>query len=80
MTKQTLDVYISDNCKECEQLIDFLDKNQMSYEIKNISNTKEHLKELQANQVYATPAVKIPSGKFLLGFQKEHLIKVLGLR
>lgn len=69
-------VYVSDNCDECDQMVALLDKEEVVYELKNISRDKENLRELQKQHVYATPAL-IVKGKKVLGFQEQRIKQLL---
>ncbi|MFP7478580.1 glutaredoxin family protein [Terribacillus saccharophilus] len=78
MRHRNVEVYISDNCKQCEQVTNQLDKWNISYNVKNITNAPAVLKEMQAHSVYSTPLVLI-NGEKVHGFQKSKLQQVLGL-
>lgn len=78
MRHRNVEVYISDNCKQCEQVMEQLDKWNISYSVKNITNAPAVLKEMQAHSVYSTPLVLI-NGEKVLGFQKNKLQQMLGL-
>lgn len=69
-------VYISDDCDECDRMVALLDKEEVAYELKNISSDKENLRELQKQHVYATPAL-IVKGKKVLGFQEQRIKQLL---
>ncbi|GEM02335.1 Glutaredoxin [Halolactibacillus halophilus] len=69
-------VYVSDECDECDRMVDLLNKEAVDYELKNISSDKEHLRELQKQHVYATPAL-IVKGKKVLGFQEQRIKQLL---
>ncbi|SEN82698.1 Glutaredoxin [Amphibacillus marinus] len=79
MALNEVTVYVSDNCPECEQVIDLIEQFNISYTKKNISENKTYLSELQEHNIYATPAVMMNNEK-ILGFQKykiEYLINQL---
>ncbi|WP_077624157.1 glutaredoxin family protein [Sediminibacillus massiliensis] len=78
MTRQSVVVYVSENCRQCDQLLSHLDKWEVDYIEKNVTNNKEHIKELQEHKVYGTPAVFIQDQK-ILGFQKSKIKKALGI-
>lgn len=73
---QEVVVYISDNCIECEKMMDLLDAENVAYELKNISEDKQYLHDLQKQHVYATPAL-IVKGKKVLGFQEQRIKQLL---
>ncbi|MFC4402051.1 hypothetical protein [Gracilibacillus xinjiangensis] len=79
MNRPEVQVYISDHCKECEDVIHFLEKRNVKYISKNTSRNKSFLKEIQKENVYVTPVVKTNYGKWVLGYQEDQLIHVLGL-
>lgn len=72
-------VYISDDCPECEQLIEFLEGSKVAYQLKNVSEEKENLKELHKENMYVTPAVIINQHYRILGFQKDKIAQLLGI-
>ncbi|WP_176466474.1 glutaredoxin family protein [Terribacillus saccharophilus] len=78
MRHRNVEVYISDNCKQCEQVMNQLDKWDISYSVKNITNAPAVLKEMQAHFIYSTPLVLI-DGEKVHGFQKNKLQQMLGL-
>ncbi|SER37920.1 hypothetical protein SAMN04487944_103251 [Gracilibacillus ureilyticus] len=78
MNQREVQVYISSNCKECDDLLHFLDKKNVKYISKNTSRNKSYLKEIQEENVYVTPVVKA-YGNWILGFQEDQLSDVLGL-
>ncbi len=69
-------VYVSDDCDECDRVMALLNKEEVLYELKNISRDKENLRELQKQHVYATPAL-IVKGKKVLGFQEQRIKQLL---
>lgn len=71
-------VYISDSCHECKRVVDLLDDIGLDYTLRNISKDKTHLKRLQEEHVYATPALFIKNKK-ILGYQ-ERKIKMAASR
>ncbi|GEM04035.1 hypothetical protein HMI01_10230 [Halolactibacillus miurensis] len=75
MEKEVL-VYVSDDCDECDRMVALLDQEDVTYELKNISDDKKHLHELQKHHVYATPAL-IVKGKKVLGFQEQRIKQLL---
>lgn len=78
MRHRNVEVFISDNCKQSEQVMDQLDKWNISYSVKNITNSPAVLKEMQAHSVYSTPLVLV-NGEKVHGFQKNKLQQMLGL-
>ncbi|CQR48278.1 Glutaredoxin [Paraliobacillus sp. PM-2] len=70
--KQQVTIYVSNNCSESNKLIHFLKELGISYEIKNITEDKKNLKELQEQHIYATPVTMVNNHK-ILGFQKHKL-------
>ncbi|GEN56626.1 hypothetical protein GCM10012290_12990 [Halolactibacillus alkaliphilus] len=69
-------VYISDACEECERMVALLDKEDVEYKLKNISENKQHLHDLQKEHIYATPALLI-KGKKVLGYQEQRIKQLL---
>ncbi|MFP7495000.1 glutaredoxin family protein [Terribacillus saccharophilus] len=78
MKHRNVEVYISDNCIQCERVMDQLEKWNIHYNVKNITNSPAVLKEMQAHSIYSVPLVLI-NGEKVHGFQKEKLQQTLGL-
>ena len=74
MAQTGLIVYVSDYCQTSDQLINYLNKHDVSYKIKNVTENIAYLKELQENGIYGTPAAYfVNEEQFILGFQKEKM-------
>lgn len=76
MGDQNIRVYVSNNCKESNELIHLLEELDVPYEQKNVTENKSYMRELQAQKIYATPVAIINNNK-VLGFQKNKLMDVL---
>ncbi|GAB2555854.1 thioredoxin family protein [Gracilibacillus alcaliphilus] len=76
---QQIDVYISDNCAECEKLIQFLEEANLSFYEKNTTKDKQNLMELQQQNVFITPAVIIDDHHPIIGFQPDKIIRLVNL-
>lgn len=77
MSEIEITVYISDDCDESTQIIDYLNELSVEYNEKNVTKNREYLTELQARNVYSVPATFI-NNQVVLGFQKDkirHLIQ-----
>ncbi|SIT08298.1 Glutaredoxin [Virgibacillus pantothenticus] len=73
-------VYISNNSKECENVIQFLQEWHITYQTKNVNEQRANMKELQNLGIYGTPAIFVEGEKEpILGFQKNKLKYYLGL-
>ncbi|ENH96382.1 hypothetical protein J416_11080 [Gracilibacillus halophilus YIM-C55.5] len=70
-------VYINHD-HESRQLLEFLDDQQVPYQKKDVSASRDYLQELQTYNIYVTPAVVVGKQK-ILGFQKQRLRDILGL-
>lgn len=69
MDEKGIVVYVSDDCKESQRVINLLDRLAVPYQTKNISRTRTYLLELQGMGVYSTPAVIINETDKVLGYQ-----------
>ncbi|GIO24338.1 glutaredoxin [Oceanobacillus sp. J11TS1] len=76
MKKVTL--FISENSEASNRIIAFLNKNDVTYELKNVTKNKEFLKELQKIDVFGTPTIFI-DGKKIEGNQENRIVYELGL-
>ncbi len=79
MEKQQIDIYISDNCAESNQLIDFLQQKNVDFSIKNTSKNKDYLHELQQKNIYITPTVILDNYYSVLGFQQDKISEMLSM-
>lgn len=77
--KRKVKVYTSEGCAECDELVLFLDQENIPYEHKNITENREYLKELHRQNIYLTPVVIINHQYFILGFQKDKIAQLLGI-
>lgn len=81
MSIRNVVVYISNNCTDCDNLLNQMDSWNVPYEIINISEKKDEKEKLQEMGVYGTPATFIGDGnKAILGFQKNKLKNSLNVR
>ncbi|SDC17594.1 ribonucleoside-diphosphate reductase class Ib glutaredoxin subunit [Pelagirhabdus alkalitolerans] len=72
MSKETLTVYISEQCRDCDRVTDLLNQLGASYQEKNISENRTYLKELQALSIFATPVV-MTEDRTILGYQESKI-------
>ncbi|WP_042220389.1 glutaredoxin family protein [Oceanobacillus manasiensis] len=80
MTKGKISVYISENNKDCDLVLQLLDKKSVPYEVKNVTKHPENMKDLQRQGIYGTPATFIGDEKNpILGFQEEKINLTLGV-
>ncbi|WP_058305789.1 thioredoxin domain-containing protein [Gracilibacillus massiliensis] len=75
--KQQIEIFISDNCAESTQLIDFLNKKSIDFFIKNTTDNKDYLYELHNQNIYITPALIIDKYYQVIGFQQNKIEKLL---
>ncbi|SHN31875.1 thioredoxin family protein [Gracilibacillus kekensis] len=75
--KKQIELYISDNCSEATQLIEFLNKMKIHFSIKNTTDNKDYLYELHTQNIYITPALIIDEYYQVLGFQQKKIEKLL---
>lgn len=71
-------VYVRSNSTECRKLIDLLDESNVDYDIKNVTEEPENLKQLQEHGVFSTPASFI-GDTVVLGYQENKLKQTLGM-
>lgn len=76
MKKVTL--FISEDSKASDKVKAFLDKNDVTYELKNVTKNKTYLKELQEMKIFGTPTLFI-DGKKIEGIQENKILYELGL-
>ncbi|MDL4840143.1 glutaredoxin family protein [Aquibacillus rhizosphaerae] len=78
MKKQEVVVYVSNNCDDCEKVLTFLDRLGVQFQLKNVTDNQDYMRDLQKQKIYATPVVFIDDLS-ILGFQEERIMQVLGL-
>lgn len=71
-------VYSSTGCPHCENVKNALKEWGISYEEKNVSESKEAYDDLREMKIFGVPATLI-NGKKVLGFQEAKLKKALGI-
>lgn len=78
MKEKNVVVYISDNSSHCEKLLKQLDKWDISYETKNVTENRSYMKELQKKGIYGTPATFIEDrSNAILGCQENKIKEAL---
>ena len=78
MSQHHVVVYVSDNCTQCESLLSFIEKKDISYELKNVSKSHTARRELRQQDIYGTPVTFIDDEIFL-GVPKRRLEQKLGI-
>lgn len=76
MKKVTL--FISEGSQASDRVKAFLDKNDVTYELKNVKKNRAYLKELQEMKIFGTPTLFI-DGKKIEGNQENKILYELGL-
>ncbi|WP_193064397.1 glutaredoxin family protein [Oceanobacillus oncorhynchi] len=76
MKKVTL--FISEGSQASDKVTSFLDKNDVTYELKNVTENKMYLKELQEMKIFGTPTLFIDEKK-IEGNQENKILYELGL-
>ncbi|OZU89181.1 hypothetical protein CIL03_09240 [Virgibacillus indicus] len=80
MSGKNVVVYISENNSQCKKLMNEMDKWDISYDTKNVTQNTEYMKELQDQGIYGTPATFIEDTReVILGFQKSKIKYALGI-
>ncbi|MYL51258.1 glutaredoxin family protein [Halobacillus litoralis] len=72
-------VYTSRNCHYCEKVLGTLEDWEIDYEERNVSENRDHFRELQRNNIYGTPAVFI-DGEKILGYQERKMKQKLRIK
>jgi glutaredoxin-like YruB-family protein len=77
MTKQVV-VYSQPNCPPCGWVKDFLDREGITYEAKDVTKDAAALEELAKLGSQSTPTVVV-DGEVLIGFEEKKLRAALGI-
>ncbi|MEC5424687.1 glutaredoxin family protein [Virgibacillus sp. C22-A2] len=81
MSEKKVQIYVSDNSKQCEKLLTQMDEWEINYEIKNITTDNKYRSELQNLGIYGTPATFIENERNpILGYQKDRILYALSER
>ena len=79
MKNNKVEVYISDDCgDECDKLIQFFEKRDITYTLNNISNNPTLLEKLREHNVYITPVTFFGESEYIFGYQHSKLEDVFG--
>lgn len=78
MDQKNVITYTSNDCRECIHLLEQLDKWQIAYETRNVTEDHEYMEELQEMGIFGTPVTFIDDLQ-ILGFQKSLLKYALGI-
>ncbi|UOQ49138.1 thioredoxin family protein [Gracilibacillus caseinilyticus] len=79
MRHKHVSLYVSDNCEECDQIMDYISNLDISFDVKNTTEDKCHLSELQEHDIYITPAVIIDNYYQIIGFNKDRINQILNV-
>ena len=72
-------VYSTPTCHHCRDLKKFLDENNIEYEEIDVSADREAAKEMVEKTSQMGVPVMEADGKFVIGFNREEVKKVLGI-
>ncbi|UOQ84268.1 thioredoxin family protein [Gracilibacillus salinarum] len=79
MGQKHVSLYVSDNCEECEQIKEYIHNLDINFDVKNTTEDKRHLSELQEHDIYITPAVIIDDYYQIIGFNKDKINRILNV-
>ncbi|MGJ9459417.1 glutaredoxin family protein [Oceanobacillus sp. CF4.6] len=79
MSNNQVIVYISNDSVHSNKVIKLMNEHNIPYITKNVSDNTKYMKELQAKEIYGTPATYIDDQKVILGYQKNKIKYALGL-
>ncbi|PAV30699.1 NrdH-redoxin [Virgibacillus profundi] len=80
MSERSVIIYISESNSQCKKLIDQMDKWEIPYKTKNVTENNKYMKDLQQQGIFGTPATFIESEQDpILGFQKNKIKYALGI-
>lgn len=64
-------LYSADICSDCQKLKDFMDREGIEYELRDIRKNPEHAKELQANTGKEGVPYLVIDGHWICGYAKH---------
>jgi len=74
-----VEIYTSPTCVYCHEAMEFFEKNKVEYAEHDISKDKEAKKTLMKKGYMSVPVI-IVNGEEMLGFDKDKLTAILGLK
>lgn len=78
MNKSDVVVYVSDDNLNCRKVLELVKEYEVSYKIKNITQNRDYMKEMQSNGIYGTPALFVKGERnSILGYQQERIRRAL---
>lgn len=72
-------VYSSHGCVHCIVLKQWLESKGIEFEERNVSDNKEHRKELIKRKVMTVPYTVINDSETVMGFDPQQISQILGL-
>lgn len=73
-------IYVSEDSAPCKKLLNKMDKWDVSYQTKNVTNNSVYMKELQEKGIFGTPATFIEDqNSVILGVQEGKIKEGLGI-
>jgi len=73
-------VYSTPTCHHCRDLKKFLDENNIEYEDIDVSADREAAKKMvEKTSQMGVPVMEV-DGKFVVGFNREEVKKILGIK
>ncbi|MHA6253023.1 glutaredoxin family protein [Oceanobacillus sp. CAU 1775] len=76
--RQHVVVYISKDNQHCKKVIQLFENENVSYQVKNVTDNSDYMRELQQDGIYGTPAIYIKGKKqTILGFQKQKILDAI---
>jgi hypothetical protein len=78
MSNSKVTIYVSENSVESNKVIRLMEDYDIPYKIKNVSENHALMKELQAKDIYGTPATYVDNQEVILGYQKNKIKYALG--
>lgn len=76
MSERNVIVYISDDCSQCDKLLAHLNKLNVNYKTKNVTENHEYMEQLQEQGVFGTPTTFVDN-HMILGMQKRKINRML---
>ncbi|WP_174615738.1 glutaredoxin family protein [Virgibacillus ihumii] len=77
MNEKNVIVYVSDDCSQCDKLLEHLNKLNVNYQTKNVTENHKYMEQLQEKGVFGTP-VTFVDNQMILGLQKNKMNRMLG--
>lgn len=70
-------VYTTDTCPYCTMMVDFLTRNDIPFEERNVTKQPEYVQELAELRTAGVPT-SVVNGETVVGYQPQRILELIG--